>query len=804
MEKIEEKVTRMKIEEAQIQVIVLLEYLRLHEKLKISFPKVLLNSETHLLNDQFYNIKKDSKKQKKKSDVKIIKNILEYLMDKLCIWMTLDQFSMFDSVNTLDNELSDDNITDFVNRILKDIFNKDLPKIIKDLYTKVSGGLNDDDPKSSLLSPKFKEKMMKSREKFTIPKVQRIQSITEKLKEESQSFSIKNKVPGRSSFDRLFKDREVVIVKKESKKKLKKNVSIKEPKTKMKSQKILLPLNEDDDEETKVVFKPRKKALNSNPMSILSGLMLTPRKKRKNELLKNITKSPYKLSKWITEDKGKNEFNSLFNIKNSSSEHIVFAPKTPSKNNKKSCNNVYFVGNDKNKSSSEASSGDTVHANEFKICQTPMIPRRSQSTIIEKGKNNKLVRSQSLLEELNNSAKLEIKNLFEESFSKSSILNRSRSYHEGFHTNDFFDIGSLYDSYLMDSNNDNNDDNNDLIIDDYYKNNNDADSDNNDQNSDLDHHFVNIFNKEENGKGKGKRRVEKKNSYTEAQSPNHRDISFKRLLPKDINDNSDENNNDHYSNDDKNNNYEKLSNKKNNNNNNNYNDDEEDQLSYHNFSFSFNYDKHNKSENNYKEDGNSNNSSPTSSLGELEQLKKKYTQNSEAENRRFSFSPSPSPTPISYSREISLSPTFNKISRNNSFTLATDSHRSFLDFSNTKEENNTIFFKKNDRRNEDNDEDNDNDNDHENNNNSNKDNNNNIFQKPWSFQSQNKPSSISNEEIMKTPSKRKSKQSIPLFTLTSPSVKRKNRPFDENINDFEVSVSPIKNDYQEQDQFLKY
>jgi len=42
-------------------------------------------------------------------------------MDKLCIWMTLDQFPAFDSVNTLDNELSDDNITDFVNRILKEM-----------------------------------------------------------------------------------------------------------------------------------------------------------------------------------------------------------------------------------------------------------------------------------------------------------------------------------------------------------------------------------------------------------------------------------------------------------------------------------------------------------------------------------------------------------------------------------------------------------------------------------------------------------------------------------------------------------
>ncbi|ORX51809.1 hypothetical protein BCR36DRAFT_287386 [Piromyces finnis] len=120
MDKIEEKVTRMKIEEAQIQVIVLLEYLRLHKKEKINFPDVLLDAENHPPTN-LYSKKKEFKKPRKKSDTTIIKNILETLMDKLCIWMTLDQFPAFDSVNTLDNELSDDKITNFVNCILKEL-----------------------------------------------------------------------------------------------------------------------------------------------------------------------------------------------------------------------------------------------------------------------------------------------------------------------------------------------------------------------------------------------------------------------------------------------------------------------------------------------------------------------------------------------------------------------------------------------------------------------------------------------------------------------------------------------------------
>lgn len=133
-------------------------------------------------------------------------------------------------------------------------FNKDLPVIIKNLYTKVSGGLEDEDPKSSILSPKFKEKMMKSREKLILPKVQRMQSITEKLKEESQSLSTNKMTSKKSAFDRLFKDREVVIVKKESKHKSKKkslavlkesNNNKKDKKVKIKSpKKIILPFNE--------------------------------------------------------------------------------------------------------------------------------------------------------------------------------------------------------------------------------------------------------------------------------------------------------------------------------------------------------------------------------------------------------------------------------------------------------------------------------------------------------------------------------------------------------------------------------
>jgi len=122
MEKIEEKVTKMKIEEVQIQVIILLEYLRLNEMYHIPFPEKLLNSESPLPPTLPHHKKKDNKKSKKPSDLKIVKNILETLMDKLCIWMTLDQIPMFDStMNTPDNELSDDKITDFVNRILRNM-----------------------------------------------------------------------------------------------------------------------------------------------------------------------------------------------------------------------------------------------------------------------------------------------------------------------------------------------------------------------------------------------------------------------------------------------------------------------------------------------------------------------------------------------------------------------------------------------------------------------------------------------------------------------------------------------------------
>ena len=93
--------------------------MRLYKKEKISFPEILLDSENQLAN--LHHRKKEFKKPRKKSDTQIIRSILETLMDKLCIWMTLDQFPTFDSVNTLDNELSDDKITDFVNRILKDL-----------------------------------------------------------------------------------------------------------------------------------------------------------------------------------------------------------------------------------------------------------------------------------------------------------------------------------------------------------------------------------------------------------------------------------------------------------------------------------------------------------------------------------------------------------------------------------------------------------------------------------------------------------------------------------------------------------
>jgi len=90
---------------------------------------------------------------------------------------------------------------------------------------------------------------MKSREKFLPQKVPKIQSITEKLKEESQ---LSNKGLGKSMFDRLFNNREVVIVKKEKKRKSRKNAKVKitesihEPKSKLqlKNKKLLLPLNE--------------------------------------------------------------------------------------------------------------------------------------------------------------------------------------------------------------------------------------------------------------------------------------------------------------------------------------------------------------------------------------------------------------------------------------------------------------------------------------------------------------------------------------------------------------------------------
>ncbi len=95
-----------------------MEYLRLNEKENVHFPKKLLDNESQLPHYK----KKENKKPKKPSDIKIVKNILETLMDKLCIWMTLDQIPMFDStLNTLDNELSDDKITDFVNRILRNM-----------------------------------------------------------------------------------------------------------------------------------------------------------------------------------------------------------------------------------------------------------------------------------------------------------------------------------------------------------------------------------------------------------------------------------------------------------------------------------------------------------------------------------------------------------------------------------------------------------------------------------------------------------------------------------------------------------
>eukprot|EP00833_Pecoramyces_ruminatium_P010755 jgi/Orpsp1_1/1184787/evm.model.c7180000090985.1 len=717
-------------------------------------------------------------------------------MDKLCIWMTLDQFPLFDSVNTLDTELSDDNITDFVNRILKEIFNKDLPKIIKHLYTKVSGGLNDEDPKSVLLSPKFKEKMMKSREKFIIPKPQKIQSITEKLKEESQST---NKIPGKSSFDRLFKDREVVIVKKESKRKSKKkSVKIKDPepepessseqKIKIKNKKLLLPLNEDDDEDVKVVFKPRK---NSNTISAsnISSLMLTPRKKRRNELLKNITKSPYKMSKWITNDKNNNLLPPKLN-NNDSSDYIVFAPKTPSKKNKKSRNNVYFVGNDNEKLSEASAEKMSSHQSDFKVCQTPMVTKRSKSFIKDDKKGNKLVRRQSLLEELNSiaaddkeneplnnniinnssksnekdkdtsldSAQLEIKNLFEASFSQNNILNRSRSYKESFEhlygndkeeeEDDLYTMKNLYEDLLTNNSNSNST-----------------------ASVESDSGGFNIFssNKIHNGfpdlgnSFNRSRKISNSNSNTNSNSNSNNssnNISFKKWLPKDIN--SDTTETKSISNEDK-------------------------------------------------------NDSPNHSIDDLEQLKNQY---SGLGDRRFSFSPSPSPTPLSYSREISLSPTFNKINRNSSFTLGESNNRSFIDFSSIKED---LFENKINRRssfinfnNRSFDLSSDSsagggssiDRKNKNNSNSNRDSHsrshspkddNNIFQKPWS--TTNNKTSPPDEEIMKTPSKRKLRQSVklPLFTLTSPSAKRKLRLFDTDDDENE-KISPIHQDQDDRTQ----
>ncbi|ORX51810.1 hypothetical protein BCR36DRAFT_287623 [Piromyces finnis] len=698
-------------------------------------------------------------------------------MDKLCIWMTLDQFPAFDSVNTLDNELSDDKITNFVNCILKELFNKDLPKIIKHLYTKVSGGFEEEDPKSNLLSPKFKEKMLKSREKYKIQKPQKIQSLSEKLREESQSLTT-NKMAGKNFFNRLFKDREVVIVKKESKhkKKNKKNLVVKEPKETTTVPKQLLPFDEDEEEEVKMVLKPRK---TFNSMSILSNLMLTPRKRRnKNELLKNITKSPYKMSNWIT----KNDPLPLQSKKpNTTSEFIVFAPKTPSKKNKKSRNNVYFVNNtngqpldtttttDKNKSDSM----------EFKVCQTPMVPKRSQSMIMEERKGISLVRSQSLLEELNSiaaaddkengnsnanrmtsispqdkdtsmdSAKLEIKNLFKASFSQNNILSKSYSFNIGTTTsttvdkkekesNFSFDIKSLYDSYLTNRSQSSNDSPND--------------------------HRFNIFS----------RSYHRRNSEEEESNRSGESITFRKWLPKDINDPSDESS------------HEKTP------------PIAHDQGSR----------KTSKNEDSTHFNG----------LDDLEQLKHHYSQHSATENRRISFSPSPSPTPMSYSREISRSPTFNKLNRNSSFTLGLDSQPSFLDFTTTTQEGESIFpsatnhaittTPKADRRtsfinfnprafdissegsssgggggdgpsptpsapttNQTF-----------------------IFQKPWSrhqtLTESPTQATAKEEEIMRTPSKRKLKQSLPMFSFSSPGMKRKNSSFGDNDFPSSSKVSP--------------
>jgi len=438
------------------------------------------------------------------------------------------------------------------------------------------------------------------------------------------------------------------------------------------------------------------------------------------------------MSQWVTSNSLPQPLNT-----NKSSEFIVFAPKTPSKKNKKSRNNVYFVNNDNGQPLEEDHDHvkDTRNNNEFKVCQTPMIPKRSKS-MIEERTGQKLVRSQSLLEELNSiaaeddkingggggdsnddgndngdlsSAKLEIKNLFEASFRKGSILNRSRNDVEDDHKDNnkakpetSFSLKGLYEEYLNKNNSDSPTNSNGLE---------------NNHHSDDDHDS----------------------------SPSH---SFKKWLPKDIN-NSDESN------------------------------EKTPSVSDHENS----------------------SHSPTHGMDELEQLKHQYSQSTAFDNRRFSFSPSPSPTPISYSREISLSPTFNKIKRKSSFTLVNDNdaaNKSFLDFTSSKK---SIFEEEGKEEVEKLDQ-------HHNSfisfnprpfdlssssssgdttshpiNHSKKDG---FFQKPWDrfpIPKRESPPS-SNEEIMKTPSKRKLlKPSHPMFTFTSPSTKRKIRPFDEEEED---------------------
>ncbi|OUM59132.1 hypothetical protein PIROE2DRAFT_63963, partial [Piromyces sp. E2] len=531
---------------------------------------------------------------------------------------------------------------------------------------------------------------------------------------------------------------------------------------------------------------------------------LTPRKKRnRNDLLKNITKSPYKLSNWITND-------GLLpqpRKPNSSSEFIVFAPKTPSKKNKKSRNNVYFVGNENGKPL-ETSDKNTRDNMEFKVCQTPLVPKRSKS-MIEDRRKMPLVRSQSLLDELNSiaaaddkenaninanrkdssgnqntsdgdhhedtgidSAKLEIKNLFEASFSKGNLLSRSRSFNEDIHSreevkkkdNDFsFSIKSLYDSYL---------------------NTNGSQSSSGSQDGDR----FNIFSRSSihlNG--------------SDGDSPQSNDsITFHKWLPKDINNPSDGSNN------------EKTPSISDHGNHDNDNDNDNEKDQGHNYN-------HNDSPAQAKD------------LDDLEQLKHQYAQHSASENRRLSYSPSPSPTPMSYSREISLSPTFNKINRTNSYTLGLDTHPSFLDFTNTMDQEKDSIFPptknsitttpKVDRRSsfinfnprsfdlssdsggsgsggkgggggggEE---------DHSPTPASTTDKV--IFQKPWSRRQAltESPTRITEkeeeeeEEIMRTPSKRKLKQSHFMFTtFTSPNVKRKNRPFDDNDFPQTKNISP--------------